>query len=116
MTKWNITDKCFAIVTDNASVMFDVARRFSLKHVACSAHTINLAITDVLGHTDMSQFNELRHKCRRIVCYFKSSTLAATKLAECQAQLNKKCLKVKKEVVTRWNSTYTMRAFGKYER
>lgn len=108
LAEWNISDKCFSIVTDNASVMIDVARRLSLQHVPCTAHTINLAITDVLGHSDISLFNELRHKCRKIVGFFKSSTLAATKLADCQSQLNKKVLKVKQEVVTRWNSTYIM--------
>lgn len=108
MNEWCITDKTFALVTDNAAVMVDVAKRLGVSHMGCAAHRVNLVVTDVLEHPDLEELQLLRQKCRKIVGYFKSSTLGLSELTECQLKLQLDTLKLKQETATRWNSTYFM--------
>ncbi|XP_034062087.1 zinc finger BED domain-containing protein 4-like [Gymnodraco acuticeps] len=51
---------------------------------------------------------DIRAKARKLVGYFRSSTLAKEKLVSVQRQLGRPTLKLLQEVETRWNSTYHM--------
>lgn len=99
-SEWGKESKMFAIVTDNANVMIDVARRLVLQHQ--HAHSLSLAILDVLKESELTnnlkEFKELRMKCRKIVTFFfKSSTVASSKLCQIQTKLKRPVLKLKQE-------------------
>ena len=77
-----------------------------LEHHPCAAHTLNLCVVD--GLKKIKEFREVIDKCRKIVNIFKNSVLAADKLEQNQISAGLKPLKVKKDVVTRWNSQLIM--------
>ena len=106
MTEWNIRDKVTAVVTDNAANMAVAARTAGINtHIACFAHTLNLAAKKGLKQVETS--NTLP-KLRKIATYFHKSTTASAVLRHKQAlcDINKNKLKI--DVSTRWNSTYDM--------
>lgn len=75
-------------------------------HHPCVAHTLNLSINEAInGNLDIIQ---ILKKCRTIVGHFKHSSHANGKLREFQLQMNLPILKVKQDVVTRWNSSLIM--------
>ncbi|KAJ4922015.1 hypothetical protein JOQ06_004034 [Pogonophryne albipinna] len=51
---------------------------------------------------------DIRAKARKLVGYFRSSTLAKENLVSVQRQLGRPTLKLLQEVETHWNSTYHM--------
>lgn len=106
--EWDIEDKVYAMVSYNANVMVVVARRIGIQFLGCAAHKLNLAVSDFVSHPQLKDLEILRGKCRKIVGFYRSSTLATSKLFECQTQLNKKNLKLKQETPTRCNSCYLM--------
>ncbi|KAJ7985135.1 hypothetical protein DPEC_G00348940 [Dallia pectoralis] len=57
---------------------------------------------------DISSFNDIRSKCRKLVTDFRTSTTAKERLAQVQEQMGRPVLKMIIEVDTRWNSTYSM--------
>lgn len=74
MSEWGITDKVTCYVTDGAANMGACAKELRLRHSNCVAHTLNLMVKKALDqHTTLS---DIRTTCRRIVGYFKSSTIA----------------------------------------
>lgn len=75
--EWHIDDeKIIVIVTDNgANIKKAVGDTFeSSKHIACFAHSINLAAEDTMNFQNAIL---LCTKIKRIVTYFKQSTIAA---------------------------------------
>lgn len=102
--EWNIEDNVFAMVSDNANVMVDIAGRIVTQFIECAAHKLSLAVSDVFNHPQLKHLEIFRGKCRKIVGFYRSNTLATSKLFECQTKLNKKNLKLKQETPTRWNS------------
>ena len=57
---------------------------------------------------DIPDIVRIREKCRRVITYFKHSSLAQDKLAETQNLIKILNHKLIIEVETRWNSTYEM--------
>ncbi|KAK1888975.1 Zinc finger BED domain containing protein 4 [Dissostichus eleginoides] len=67
------------------------------KHTAENLARVKASLMEEWGITD---------KARKLVGYFRSSTLAKEKLVSVQRQLGRPTLKLLQEMETRWNSTY----------
>ena len=94
------------IVTDNAANMVVAVREASMvPHIACFAHTVNLAAQEPL---DIPQVQRLQGPIRRVVSFFQKSTTATHLLSEKQKLLSIPSHKLINDVKTRWNSTYDM--------
>lgn len=105
VTEWGIKEKVFAIATDNAANITKAVKLTSWNHLSCLAHTINLIVQG-----GIKEINHIQTKIKAIVEYFHRSTIAAEKLKSMQQQMNSDSppLKLKMDVITRWNSTYAM--------
>ncbi|XP_072400381.1 E3 SUMO-protein ligase ZBED1-like [Diabrotica undecimpunctata] len=104
---WKIENKIIAVVSDNGSnIKSAVSNYLQIFHLPCVAHTLNLIVTKSL--TDVAELNDILKKCRALVNHFKHSSLACDKLRSVQEQMGLPNLKVKQEVVTRWNSCFHM--------
>ncbi|XP_043266731.1 E3 SUMO-protein ligase ZBED1-like [Venturia canescens] len=102
LQEWRIDDnKIVAIITDNASNMKKAVKDFFglTKHISCFAHSINLVAEDTM---DFNEATTLCMKIKKIVTYFKQSTIAADELRKATH------LKLTQSVETRWNSTFAM--------
>lgn len=105
-SKWNITDKIYAVVSDSAANMKAGVRLTGWRHLACFAHTLNLVVACAIKEDD--ELLAIQSKCRNIVKYFKQSNVANNKLSELQREMKGEERKLIQDVVTRWNSTYYM--------
>lgn len=101
--QWDMTEKVHTIVIDNAYNITAAVRLTGWIHLPCLSHTINLVIQDAI-----KLISSIQKKVKNIVEHFHKSTVAAEKLREFQRLFNGKTLKLKNDVVTRWNSTYYM--------
>ncbi|XP_077086696.1 uncharacterized protein LOC143738592 [Siphateles boraxobius] len=106
MEEWGIKDKVKCLVTDAAANMIACVRSLNVRHAVCIAHALNLIVGK--SFDDISSFNDIRTKCRKLVTYFRTSTTAKERLAQVQEQMGRPVLKMIIEVETRWNSTYNM--------
>ena len=104
-SEWNIKEKVNCIVSDNAANIVAAVRLTGWKHLPCFAHTLNLIVQDSL-----KEIKCIQDKVKGIVEYFHRSTVASEKLKSIQRQMGLKELKLKQDVITRWNSTYHMLA------
>jgi len=110
---WELQTKLVAIVTDNAANITAAVRQLQqsdssfrlVKHLPCFAHTLNLVVQQAV-----QSINDIKTKVKNIVAYFHQSTVAAAKLEELQVQMrpDQGPLKLKNDVITRWNSTFHM--------
>lgn len=105
LREWGISEKVFAMVTDNAANVVAAVKMGSWVHVPCFAHTLNLIVQNGL-----LEIKEIRAKVKAIVEYFHRSSQANSKLLSTQTRMEASCvpLKLKNDVPTRWNSTYYM--------
>lgn len=101
--EWKINYKIVAIVTDNAANITAAVNELKFRHIGCFAHSINLVVQHSLG-----KISGPLKKVKSIVEFFKRSSFALTKLQTIQKQLGLPQLKLKQDVITRWNSTYEM--------
>lgn len=103
--KWGITQKIISVTTDNAANIVNAIKISGWTHIPCFAHTINLVVKDSLIEID-----GFRKKVKAIVDHFHRSTQANIKLFNSQRQTfpDREPLKLKNDVVTRWNSTFYM--------
>lgn len=107
LSEWEIKDKIFACVTDSAANMKKAVRLTGFEHFPCVAHVLNLIVRAGLRTSEM---DNIIKKVKSIVEHFHRSSVATQKLILMQEQLRsgQKPLKLKMDVVTRWNSTLDM--------
>ncbi|XP_017476853.1 PREDICTED: zinc finger BED domain-containing protein 1-like [Rhagoletis zephyria] len=103
LNKWNILEKVNYVVTDNAASMLKACELLEKKNLPCFAHSINLVVQDALS---TEKVKVILTKCKRIVAYFKSSTIAYARLRKEQG--DGKQYSLIQEVPTRWNSAFAM--------
>lgn len=108
LVEWNIKHKIVAIVTDNAPNMLKMCELLEIRNMPCFAHSLNLAVQDSL--TAVKELEAIIEKCKRLVKYFKKSTLATNALNTEQKDRfpENEPLKLIQDVATRWNSIYHM--------
>ncbi|KAF7641585.1 hypothetical protein LDENG_00276790 [Lucifuga dentata] len=102
-SEWGVKDKVVACMSDNASNTKGAIKKAGWKHVPCFAHTLNLIVREGLKH-----IQDLVTKVKNIVEYVHRSTVATERLRATQQQMGLEQLKLKQDVITRWNSTYYM--------
>ncbi|KAK7909453.1 hypothetical protein WMY93_014137 [Mugilogobius chulae] len=106
--EWAIKEKVNCLVTDGAQNMIACGRELQMRHTICIAHALNLVVKKAMEQTQGLQ--DIRERARKIVGYFRSSTLAKEQLTTCQTLMSKPQHKLIQEIETRWNSTYDMMA------
>jgi len=99
--EWSVLHKITTIVTDNDATMKKACDLLKIKHLPCFAHTLILLVQEVLK---VQSFSEIMNKCKRIVTFFKSSTIATEKFKIAQAVSVPYTLI--QEVPTRWKSVF----------
>jgi len=102
LQNWHIDDqKIVVVITDNgANIKKAVKDIFGdARHIAGFAHSINLVAEDTMNFPDAIS---LCAKIKKIVTYFKQSTIAADALRKLTQ------LKLIQSIATRWNSTFAM--------
>ncbi|XP_030384161.1 zinc finger BED domain-containing protein 1-like [Scaptodrosophila lebanonensis] len=70
---WNILHITSTIVTDNAANMIKACEILKKRHLPCFVHSLNLVIQDVLARDFITG---TLSRCKRIVTFFKSSSIA----------------------------------------
>ncbi len=71
--------------------MIACAKILHVRHTICIAHTLNLMVKK--SFDQVSAFCDIRTKAKKIVTYFRSSTIAKEKLAQMQQEMRRPALK-----------------------
>ncbi|XP_017484756.1 PREDICTED: zinc finger BED domain-containing protein 1-like [Rhagoletis zephyria] len=103
LNKWNILEKVNYVVTDNAASMLKACELLEKQNLPRFAHSINLVVQDALS---TEKVKVILTKCKRIVAYLKSSTIAYARLRKEQG--DGKQYSLIQEVPTRSNSAFAM--------
>ncbi|KAI7800885.1 putative zinc finger BED domain-containing protein 1-like, partial [Triplophysa rosa] len=106
MEEWEIKEKVKCLVTDAAANMIACAKILQVRHTIYIAHALNLMVKK--SFDQVSALCDIRTKAKKIVTYFRSSTIAKEKLNQMQQDMRRPALKLINEVETRWNSTIRM--------
>jgi len=101
--EWQLENKVAAVISDNAANIVSAIRECNYRHLPCFAHSVNLIV-----QCGLKKIAEVQKKIKAIVEHFKRSSYAQEKLISIQKQMDFPQLKLKQDVVTRWNSTYNM--------
>jgi len=102
-TEWDVKNKIVAVVSDNTENITAAIKLTRWTHLPCFAHSLNLTVQEGL-----KQIKTVQEKVKGIVEYFHRSTVASEKLKLVQLEMGGQELKLKQDVVTRWNSTFHM--------
>jgi hypothetical protein len=95
----------FSCTTDNGANVCKAARDLDCEHNCCAAHTLQLVIRQSLAHEDVQR---LVTHARRVVAYFRQSTVASSRLASACETAGHAKKKLYADVQTRWDSTLLM--------
>lgn len=100
-----VANKVQAVVTDSAANISAAIKLTGFTHLYCFAHVLNLVVQN-----GIKTLHYLQLKVKSIVEHFHRRTVAAEKLLVLQRQMRPKhnVVKLKNDVITRWNSTYDM--------
>ncbi|XP_068598232.1 E3 SUMO-protein ligase ZBED1-like [Brachionichthys hirsutus] len=101
--EWDVGDKVVCCVTDDAANVTKAVKTLNWAHQPCLAHTIYLVVRDAL-----EVMKPAVDKVKAIVDFFHRSTTATRKLRSTQQQMGMPELKLERECITRWNSTFHM--------
>ncbi len=105
--EFNLGEKHHAVTTDNGPNVVKAVRLIDKTHIPCFAHKLNLVVTDALGA--VPAIKVLRDKVAATVTLTRKSSTAKECLQECESRLQICPFKpLIQDVVTRWNSFYTM--------
>ncbi|XP_050706851.1 zinc finger BED domain-containing protein 4-like [Eriocheir sinensis] len=105
--EWNVMEKVYCIVTDNAANMIKAVKDIiKTGHIGCFAHTLNLVVQNAIKNT--GEVKEVQDKIKAIVSFFHHSVKASDKLGALQVQQGTEKKKLIIDVETRWNSTFYM--------
>ncbi|MGH0181813.1 UNVERIFIED_CONTAM: hypothetical protein FKN15_014885 [Acipenser sinensis] len=88
---WGLRGKVQCAVTDNGANMVAAIRKLNLRHMLCFAHTLHLIVKDSLAA--VADLEEIREKIKKIVGYFRTSTVTQEKLAALQCDMKQQILK-----------------------
>lgn len=106
ISQFQLDGKIVSITTDNGANIVKAVRDSGIPHIPCFAHTLNLAVGDVL--TAVEALGSFRSKLSKIVSLTKRSTLAKEALVQCQRDRGVPERILIQECTTRWNSMYLM--------
>ncbi|XP_063215791.1 zinc finger BED domain-containing protein 4-like [Bacillus rossius redtenbacheri] len=106
LVQWEINDKVFAVVRDNARNVVAALNLSSFNHIPCLAHTLQLVIKDGLLSSKMVA--AVTGACRRMVGHFKHSSHATKVLREAQKTVGSPAHRLVQDEPTRWNSILHM--------
>jgi hypothetical protein len=103
--EWQIASNVVCVVTDNAANISKAVKLANFRHLGYFIHTLNLIVQKAIP-----AIKPLKSKVKAIVEYFHRSTIAAEELKSLERQMRpgQQPLKLRNDVVTRWNSTYLM--------
>ncbi|XP_067616849.1 E3 SUMO-protein ligase ZBED1-like [Eurosta solidaginis] len=101
--EWGIANKISAVVSDNAPNIVGAITQGGWRSVGCFARCLNLLVQKATP-----EISDIKDKVKSIVEFFRRNAPALRKLEQMEEQLNFPNLKLKQDVVTRWNSTYEM--------
>ena len=100
-----LSRKVHTLISDNAEVMKCTARNMNLFWFGCYPHTLNLVVKDALK---LPQCSALLTDVRNISSHFKRSCKASDRLCDIQKNMKMPQHRMKRDVETRWSSTYEM--------
>ncbi|XP_050706735.1 zinc finger BED domain-containing protein 4-like [Eriocheir sinensis] len=98
--EWNVMEKVYCIVTDNAANMIKAVKDIiKTGHIGCFAHTLNLVVQNAIKNT--GEVKEVQDKIKAIVSFFHHSVKASDKLGALQVQQGTEKKKIIIDVETR---------------
>ena len=93
-------------VTDSATNMKKPVAELGWPRIQCFAHALHSTL--IKSSKDTPDVVDLTSKSRKTVKYFSASTKKSFKLTDVQSKLHLSHVKLKRDVITRWNPCFDM--------